>query len=154
MLLFIKAYYCIVSSFSFKYESLFIFLSYPPVFFFLYFPYEYFFCIASFCFMPPSCIASLSLGPEQPGPRPRPLPGRVMYEWLALTSLQANVIATQCSKACFFWLFLSVPLPYSFSSSSSINHFSLIFLFSHLLFPLLLIHFLILAISFHRSCSF
>ncbi len=86
----------------------------------------------SFCFLPPNfhrLIAVSGSSALQPVPRdPASLPGRVMYEWLALTSLQAQRHSHSVLPGLLFLalsFFPSVPLPYSFSSLSSINHLSL-----------------------------
>lgn len=89
----------------------------------------------SLCFLPPDfhrLIAISGSSALQPFPRdPASLPGRVMYEWLALTSLQAHRHSHSVLPGLLFLalsFFPSVPLPYSFLSLSSINHLSLLLL--------------------------
>lgn len=118
--------------------SSFLFLS-----IFLFF-FDYYFCIASFLFLlfsalPTSIASLLSLGPVQSSLFPV-APPPSLAEWCMSGSLwrhfRPNVIATQCSQACSFWCFLSVPLPSSFSFLSSINHLSVL-CFLSVSFPML-----------------
>ena len=77
----------------------------------------------SFCFLPPSfhrLTAVSGSSAEQPVPRgPASLPGRVMYEWLALTSLQAQ---RQSNSVLSGSLFLVLSL--SASPRFLLNHLS------------------------------
>lgn len=90
-LLFLSAYYYFVST-VYCCEGILILLCLAPILFFFFvfvFPF-----LPHFCFLPPSfrCLIAVSgSSAEQAVPRgPASLPGRVMYEWLALTSLQAQ----------------------------------------------------------------
>lgn len=84
--------------------------------------------LCSLCFLPPKfhhliffifCLwVQFSLCPVAPPPSPAGwcVSGKLWRHF------RPNIIATRCSKACSIWCFLSIPLPDSVSSLSSINH--------------------------------
>lgn len=67
------------------------------------------------CFLPPSmhCLFSEAGGEQAVPLGPASLPGRVMYEWLALTSLQPRRHGSSALPGLLFLIF-SFIIPHSF----------------------------------------